>query len=179
MGNCCGVEGLSNADELNWGERPDTPGLAKPEARTEDETTAGSTTETAAKQSDRRPKASQADVDTLMAKLELGVDTVVLLATGMGLKCQLRYDDSRRVLSLSRGDNYREITASQIKKVLFTREQLKKIETKANLVDDNNCCGLLMTTGTCITLRFDQLKDNHVFIATMQQIINRQSRDVA
>lgn len=63
------------------------------------------------------------------------------------------------------------IPLSDVKSLLHTRDQLKRVETRANLVDDENCVALhLLESGNCIPLRFAEPKNKHVFVEMMKHL---------
>lgn len=63
------------------------------------------------------------------------------------------------------------IPLSDVKSLLHSRDQLKRVETRANLVDDENCVALhLLESGNCIPLRFAEAMDKHTFVEMMRKL---------
>jgi len=116
------------------------------------------------------PPVVQYDVDKFCKKVEEGMDVIVLLADGTRLACQLKLNKDERSVSISCEKNLRIIPLSELKTVLHGKAQLKRVETKANLVDDPNCVALHMATGNCIPMRFEQLEDKECFVLLMEKL---------
>jgi len=116
------------------------------------------------------PAAPQYDVDEFSRKVEEGMDVTVLLADGTKLACQLKLNKDDRSVAISSDKNLRIIPLSELKTVLHGRDQLKRVETKANLVDDPNCVALHMATGNCIPMRFEELDDKECFVLLMKKL---------
>jgi len=116
------------------------------------------------------PALPQFDVEKFSKKVEEGMDVIVLLADGTKLACQLKLNKDERSVSISCEKNLRIIPLSELKTVLHGKDQLKRVETKANLVDDPNCVALHMATGNCIPMRFDELDDKECFVLLIKTL---------
>jgi len=116
------------------------------------------------------PPPPQFDVDAFSAKVENSMDVIVLLADGTRLACQLKLNKEERSLTISCEKNIRVIPLSELKTVLHGKDQLKRVETKANLIDDPNCVALHMATGNCIPMRFDALEDKECFVLLLKKL---------
>eukprot|EP00923_Selenidium_pygospionis_P047117 GHVN01081311.1.p2 GENE.GHVN01081311.1~~GHVN01081311.1.p2 ORF type:complete len:178 (+),score=43.93 GHVN01081311.1:146-679(+) len=111
------------------------------------------------------------EVAAFQERLLKGMEVVVLLADGTGLTCQLKLSlEDQYALSIAADKNLRVIPFNELKAILYGKDQLKRVETKANLVDDPNCVALHMVTGNCIPLRFDELPDKDCFVAMMRKL---------
>ncbi|PHJ20456.1 imc sub-compartment protein isp1 [Cystoisospora suis] len=63
------------------------------------------------------------------------------------------------------------IPLSDVKALLYTKDQLQRVETRANLIDDENCVALhLLESGNCIPLRFETPKDKFCFVDLVKAI---------
>ncbi|CDJ37658.1 Apicomplexan CP 15/60K like protein, related [Eimeria tenella] len=114
---------------------------------------------------------NQPEVEDLRKRLQGGMAIIVLLQDGTKLACTLHLNPSDKSLSISCEDKVRVIPLSDVKSLLHTRDQLKRVETKANLVDDENCVALhLIESGNCIPIRFEAVKDKHIFVEMMKQL---------
>lgn len=116
---------------------------------------------------------SDAEVDAFQRRLERSIDVIVLLADGTRLTCQLKLNKEDKSLVISCDTNLRVIPLTELKATLHGRDQLRRVETKANLVDDPNCVALHMMTGNCIPIRFDENSDKNAFIETIKRIKQR------
>jgi len=134
------------------------------------------------------PTAGQSDYNiAFVNKLAAGMPVLILLATGSGLECSIKLEsevpgrlnagatNSDLKLVLTRDRNKREIPFATITKILNTPEQLMRVETASNL--DSNCCAVLMSSGTCITLRWDSVLDCRAFVTEMAAILSEGGKD--
>lgn len=65
----------------------------------------------------------------------------------------------------------RVIPLSDIKALLYKREQLELIENKADLAEDKRCVALhLLESGNCIPIRFDTQTDKTAFVEIVRDI---------
>eukprot|EP00382_Lankesteria_abbotti_P005256 CAMPEP_0113848056 /NCGR_PEP_ID=MMETSP0372-20130328/2237_1 /TAXON_ID=340204 /ORGANISM="Lankesteria abbotti" /LENGTH=165 /DNA_ID=CAMNT_0000817441 /DNA_START=260 /DNA_END=757 /DNA_ORIENTATION=+ /assembly_acc=CAM_ASM_000359 len=110
------------------------------------------------------------DVEKFQRKLEDVMDVIVLLADGTRLTCQLKLNVEDKFLAISCEKNVRLIQLSDLKAILHGRDQLKRVETKASLIDDPNCVALHMVTGNCIPVRFEVLEDKIAFVELIRRI---------
>ncbi|KAL8271817.1 hypothetical protein Esti_004207 [Eimeria stiedai] len=111
------------------------------------------------------------EVSGLKSRLQSGMAITVLLQDGTKLSCTLHLSPTDNSLSISCEDKVRVIPLSDVKSLLHTREQLKRVETRANLVDDENCVALhLLESGNCIPLRFTEAPDKHIFVEMLRQL---------
>ncbi|KOB63390.1 hypothetical protein PFHG_05138 [Plasmodium falciparum HB3] len=63
----------------------------------------------------------------------------------------------------------RMINFSDIRSLLYGEEQLKRVETQANLINDNCCLALhLDDSGNCIPIKFGSVKEKNLFIFIMK-----------
>ncbi|KAF8822570.1 IMC sub-compartment protein ISP1 [Cardiosporidium cionae] len=96
------------------------------------------------------------DVNVFKARLQKGIGILVLLQDGTKLPCILCLNLTERAISISCDDKVRVIPISDIRQLLETKEQLWRVETKANLIEDPKCIALhLAESGNCIPIRFD------------------------
>ncbi|KYF41501.1 IMC sub-compartment protein ISP1 [Toxoplasma gondii ARI] len=117
------------------------------------------------------PQVTAADIEDLHRRLLAGMAVLVLLQDGTRLQCILHYNEADSSLSISCEDKVRVIPLSDIKALLHTRDQLQRVETKANLVDDESCVALhLLESGNCIPLRFDGVKDKTCFVDLLKKL---------
>lgn len=117
------------------------------------------------------PTPTQAEVDALKGRLLAGMNTIVLLQDGTQLACLLLYNPAEQCLSISCEDKVRIIPLSDVKALLYTRDQLQRVETKANLVGDQCCVALhLQESGNCIPLRFDSPADKSAFVELVKRV---------
>lgn len=111
------------------------------------------------------------DISELRTRLQSGMAITVLLQDGTKLSCTLHLNPADNSLSISCEDKVRVIPLSDVKSLLYSREQLKRVETRANLVDDENCVALhLLESGNCIPIRFAEVMDKHVFVEMMKHL---------
>ncbi|KAL8430155.1 hypothetical protein Efla_001819 [Eimeria flavescens] len=116
-------------------------------------------------------RVSSEEVSSLRSRLQSGMGITVLLQDGTQLSCTLHLNPADNSLSVSCEDKVRVIPLSDVKSLLSTRDQLKRVETRANLVDDENCVALhLLESGNCIPLRFEQAADKYVFVEMVKQL---------
>eukprot|EP00918_Siedleckia_nematoides_P050510 GHVU01110653.1.p1 GENE.GHVU01110653.1~~GHVU01110653.1.p1 ORF type:complete len:188 (-),score=20.94 GHVU01110653.1:893-1456(-) len=113
------------------------------------------------------------DTKAFSNKLHEAVQVTVLLANGTSLTCMLKLEgigQDNASLSISCDSNMRSIPINELRNVLHGRDQLKRVETRANLVDDPKCVALHLSTGNCIPLRFDVLEDKEAFVALVKEL---------
>lgn len=117
------------------------------------------------------PAVSKEEINDLRGRLQAGLNITVLLQDATKLSCTLHLNAADNSLSISCEDKVRVIPLSDVKSLLHTRDQLKRVETRANLVDDGNCVALhLLESGNCIPLRFEEAKDKSIFVEMMRQL---------
>ncbi|PFH33304.1 IMC sub-compartment protein ISP1 [Besnoitia besnoiti] len=117
------------------------------------------------------PAVTAEQIEDLNQRLLSGMAVLVLLQDGTRLSCVLHYNAKDASLSISCEDKVRVIPLSDIKALLHTHEQLQRVETKANLVDDECCVALhLLESGNCIPLRFENVVDKCCFVDLVKQI---------
>eukprot|EP00922_Rhytidocystis_sp_ex-Travisia-forbesii_P001764 GHVS01002493.1.p1 GENE.GHVS01002493.1~~GHVS01002493.1.p1 ORF type:complete len:182 (+),score=39.83 GHVS01002493.1:199-744(+) len=115
--------------------------------------------------------ADEGELKHLQELLEAGMDVFVLLQDGTKLSCVLTYSSPEESLSISCEDKVRVIPISDIKSLLSTREQLKRVETKADLTDDPNCVAMhLAESGNCIPIRFAQSESKLLFLQFIKKV---------
>jgi len=166
MGNCCSAEHSRAAEEQIFIMEQDR-GAAPP-------TRLKGPLKTHAAAAPSPPETNGASAAWTRKVEESTVPVLLLLATGMGIECEMKYDRPRQVVSLSRDDNYREIALAQVKKVLHTPEELAKIQIQqAAPAQDSSCSALLLSSGHCITLRFDSASDCRAFVTLMVSEVGR------
>jgi len=154
LSSCCSVEPSGDRSVIATKKDNDTADAPQAQAKATPSTPA--------------PPEPQYDVEQFSKKVEEGMDVTVLLADGTKLACQLKLNKEERSVSISCEKNLRIIPLSELKTVLHGRDQLKRVETKANLVDDPNCVALHMATGNCIPMRFEGLEDKECFVLLMK-----------
>lgn len=113
---------------------------------------------------------SDAVVNEFKNRLSNNVPIIVLLQDGAKLPCQLQSNFDERTLCISCQQKERMIHFSDIRTVLHGEEQLKRVETQANLIKDNCCLALhLDESGNCIPIKFETVKDKNLFIYLMKE----------
>eukprot|EP00920_Eleutheroschizon_duboscqi_P012391 GHVT01029552.1.p1 GENE.GHVT01029552.1~~GHVT01029552.1.p1 ORF type:complete len:151 (+),score=25.27 GHVT01029552.1:469-921(+) len=114
---------------------------------------------------DEHAPLDSATMDAFRQRLENSLQVLVLLQDGTKLACDLKFLAADNSLTICCADKVRTIPLSDIRDVLSTEEQLRRVETRANLVDDLNCVGLhLNESGNCIPIRFDAHQDKLAFV---------------
>ncbi|KAF8819066.1 IMC sub-compartment protein ISP1 [Cardiosporidium cionae] len=89
-----------------------------------------------------------------------GVNIAVLLQDGSQLNCMLYFDGDGKTITINCNSKVRVIPQADVKAVLHGADQLKRVETKANLLNDNKCIALhLKKSGNCIPLRCNSLEE--------------------
>ncbi|CBZ52845.1 hypothetical protein NCLIV_026340 [Neospora caninum Liverpool] len=117
------------------------------------------------------PQVTAADIEELNQRLLSGMAVLVLLQDGTRLQCILHYNETDNSLSISCEDKVRVIPLSDVKALLHTRDQLQRVETKANLTDDDSCVALhLLESGNCIPLRFDSVREKTCFVELLKKL---------
>lgn len=116
---------------------------------------------------------SAATVNEFKKRLSNNIPIIVLLQDGAKLSCQLQADFTEKTLCISCQQKERLISFDDIRAVLCGEEQLKRVETQANLIKDNCCLALhLDESGNCIPIKFESVKDKNLFIHIMNQFKN-------
>lgn len=174
VSGCCAVEKAADkavisqqeAEKTTEKETAETP-PPKPE-------------QTAAQEAPAEPPPPQGpsdeDIAAFQERLSRGMDVVVLLADGAGLTCALKLiTEPELALEISADKNLRVIPFSELKAILYGRDQLKRVETKANLIEDPQCVALHMVTGNCIPMRFDTIDAKDCFVAMLKKLRAQQS----
>ncbi|OEH79590.1 uncharacterized protein LOC34620032 [Cyclospora cayetanensis] len=114
---------------------------------------------------------SQQEIKDMQTKLHSGMSITVLLKDGTKLSCTIHLNLSDNSLSISCEDKVRVIPLSDVKALLHTADQLKRVETQADLVGDSNCVALhLLESGNCIPLRFEEARQKHSFVEMLKQL---------
>eukprot|EP01070_Trichotokara_eunicae_P002634 Trichotokara_eunicae@DN2782_c0_g1_i1.p1 len=111
---------------------------------------------------------TKAEVEKFQRRLEDSMDVIVLLADGTRLACQLKLNTIENTLAISCEKNLRIIPLNELRAVLHGKDQLRRVETKANLVEDPQCLALHMSTGNCIPMRFETVQDQQCFIILLK-----------
>ncbi|KAL8453919.1 hypothetical protein Emed_000630 [Eimeria media] len=192
VSSCCAVEDaedrqvmkehLSAKDRAQPSSKPRKEGAPR-ETSEQKEAEAKEVKETRETKTEKKSKKQQAapaepatpvtseEVSGLKSRLQSGMAITVLLQDGTKLSCTLHLSPADNSLSISCEDKVRVIPLSDVKSLLHTREQLKRVETRANLVDDENCVALhLLESGNCIPLRFTETPDKHIFVEMLRQL---------
>eukprot|EP01068_Selenidium_serpulae_P018369 Selendium_serpulae@DN6452_c0_g3_i1.p1 len=119
---------------------------------------------------------SDEEVAAFQERILGGMDVVVLLADGTGLTCALKLiTENAYALEISADKNLRLIPFSELKAILYGKDQLKRVETKANLIEDPQCVALHMVTGNCIPMRFDTVKGKECFVTMLKKLRAQQN----
>lgn len=113
---------------------------------------------------------SPATINEFKKRLSENISIIVLLQDGAKLLCQLQANFDEKTLCISCQQKERLISFNDIRTVLCGEEQLKRVETQANLTKDNCCLALhLDESGNCIPIKFETVKDKNLFIYLMKQ----------
>eukprot|EP00922_Rhytidocystis_sp_ex-Travisia-forbesii_P026475 GHVS01038756.1.p1 GENE.GHVS01038756.1~~GHVS01038756.1.p1 ORF type:complete len:181 (-),score=33.51 GHVS01038756.1:694-1236(-) len=175
VSSCCAVEESADKQAVSTSDAPRTGGGG------------GGTNASGAKHGGKRKSdgggsggargggpADDAQLKQLQELLESGMDVFVLLQDGTKLSCLFTYSASDESLSISCEDKVRVIPVADIKSLLSTREQLKRVETKADLTDDPNCVAMhLAESGNCIPIRFGKTESKLLFLQFIKKIQKR------
>eukprot|EP00922_Rhytidocystis_sp_ex-Travisia-forbesii_P070908 GHVS01105842.1.p1 GENE.GHVS01105842.1~~GHVS01105842.1.p1 ORF type:complete len:799 (+),score=85.68 GHVS01105842.1:421-2817(+) len=111
------------------------------------------------------------EVTSFRHELQDGIGIVVLLQDGTRLLCQLTLSVTRRTLSIRCNEKVRILNVSDIQNLLYGRRELRKVETKANIKNDNCCVALhLVGSGNCIPLHFETQQRAMMFVDIIQHL---------
>ncbi|SCM23010.1 inner membrane complex sub-compartment protein 1, putative [Plasmodium chabaudi chabaudi] len=112
---------------------------------------------------------SNAEISEFKNRLKNNIQIVVLLQDGTKLPCNLQANFAEKTLCISCHQKVRMINFSDIRSLLYGEEQLKRVETQANLISGNCCLALhLDDSGNCIPIKFEAMKDKNLFIYIMR-----------
>lgn len=79
---------------------------------------------------------SETEIEQFKKRLEDEIGVLLLLSDGTRLSCTMKLDVVEQTLNMYCEANLRVVHLSEIFKILHERDQLRRIETKASLVDD-------------------------------------------
>uniref|UniRef100_A0A0G4GKA1 ISP1 C-terminal domain-containing protein n=1 Tax=Chromera velia CCMP2878 TaxID=1169474 RepID=A0A0G4GKA1_9ALVE len=101
------------------------------------------------------------------------VEITVLLKDGLPLDCKVNLQKGDAAICISFQEKTRKIPLTDIKSVLAGPHQLKRVETKADIRNDNRCAALqLGGSGSCIPVRFLSVEDRKRFSAVVKMLQN-------
>lgn len=100
-----------------------------------------------------------------LSKIGDGIDVEVILQDKSKLKCLLMYNKDLAALVLSCDNKTRNIPLADVKSVLHTMEQLKRVETAAGILESDPCAAIhLIQSGNCIPLFFRTMAEKDLFV---------------
>lgn len=116
---------------------------------------------------------SHDDINEFYKRLSEGVPVNLIQQNQEKLSCTIRMDtdgEDGTVFFLSCNNKERGIPVKDIKGVLHTVEELKRIDSSAGIKDTDTCAALhLATSGSCIPLFFGTTKDKVCFVEIVLQ----------
>ncbi|VWU50997.1 inner membrane complex sub-compartment protein 1 [Hepatocystis sp. ex Piliocolobus tephrosceles] len=116
---------------------------------------------------------SNNEINEFKKHLKNNIQIVVLLQDGTKLPCNLQANFNEKTFCISCHQKVRMINFIDIRSLLYGEEQLKRVETQANLVSDNCCLALhLNDSGNCIPIKFGTVKEKNLFIYIMKDYKN-------
>eukprot|EP00923_Selenidium_pygospionis_P018018 GHVN01031585.1.p1 GENE.GHVN01031585.1~~GHVN01031585.1.p1 ORF type:complete len:160 (+),score=7.58 GHVN01031585.1:324-803(+) len=94
-----------------------------------------------------------------------GIGVEVILQDKSKLKCQLSYRQTDNCLVLCSDNKTRSIALADVKSVLHSAEQLKRVETAAGILETDPCAAIhLSKTGNCIPVFFASMDEKDKFV---------------
>lgn len=103
--------------------------------------------------------------EEFLRKITNGIDAEVILQDKSKLKCLMNFNEERNALVLSCDNKTRNIPLSDVKSVLHTPEQLKRVETAAGILENDPCAAIhLAQSGNCIPLFFSSMEIKNAFV---------------
>eukprot|EP01068_Selenidium_serpulae_P018363 Selendium_serpulae@DN6452_c0_g1_i2.p1 len=100
-----------------------------------------------------------------LAKIQDGIDVEVILQDKSKLKCLMMYNKDVASLILSCDNKTRNIPLADVKSVLHTMDQLKRVETAAGILEGDPCAAIhLAQSGNCIPLFFRTVAEKDFFV---------------
>lgn len=110
-------------------------------------------------------------------RLTRGIEAMVIPAARTGIMCAIRFDAKGKRFILRKNELTRPVNLSSVQRVMHTPKDLRRIEGQAGLAEDENCCALLLKTQSCISLRFNSVKDNQHFIDITKDLLAYYNRN--
>eukprot|EP01071_Lankesteria_metandrocarpae_P015449 Lankesteria_metandrocarpae@DN9691_c0_g1_i1.p1 len=110
---------------------------------------------------------------TFAKRLEVSaVPVLLLLATGFAIECDITFEREKRVLVLRNEVNRREVHFNDVQSAISTTSEMSKIQIKADIAHDINCCAILMRDRKCLTLRFDTSGESSSFVSLVKDYLS-------
>ncbi|KAH0472188.1 MAG: uncharacterized protein KVP18_001172 [Porospora cf. gigantea A] len=109
-----------------------------------------------------------------VTRLEEGLTVNLILQDRRSLESTVKMDSYTKALIINCEVNghkkVRSILASDVKQILQTKQQLRRVESRANIDDIELCAALhLQKSGNCIPLFFHNAEDKQSFVAAVQE----------
>ncbi|CUV07442.1 CP15/60 sporozoite 60K protein [Cryptosporidium parvum] len=103
------------------------------------------------------PQEEVNDINTFNVKL--------IMQDRSKLDCEVVFDSTS--ISLSGDGKCRNIALDEIHQLLYSKEELSRVESSAGISDSDNCVAIhLKESGNCIPLFFNNSQDKERFVAT-------------
>lgn len=100
-----------------------------------------------------------------------GVDVHLILQDRSKLLCLVKIDTLNSLVLLSCHQKVRAIGIRDIKAVLHTPTELKRVETSAGISESDSCAAIhLLGSGNCIPLFFNSKQDKDLFVEVLREM---------
>eukprot|EP00923_Selenidium_pygospionis_P018016 GHVN01031583.1.p1 GENE.GHVN01031583.1~~GHVN01031583.1.p1 ORF type:complete len:173 (+),score=14.83 GHVN01031583.1:239-757(+) len=124
-------------------------------------------------QNEENPDIVTAESQQFLEQMVHGIGVEVILQDKSKLKCQLSYRQTDNCLVLCSDNKTRSIALADVKSVLHSAEQLKRVETAAGILETDPCAAIhLSKTGNCIPVFFASMDEKDKFV----EMVNAQKR---
>ncbi|OEH79555.1 uncharacterized protein LOC34623869 [Cyclospora cayetanensis] len=103
--------------------------------------------------------------------LHEGLSVGLILQDKSRLDCKVKLTANNSALELSCDRKSRVVELSSVKNVLYTSEQLKRVDCSAGIAPGDFCVAIhLCSTGNCIPLFFPSVREKNLFIITLAKV---------
>jgi len=99
-------------------------------------------------------ESARGELQPFVYQMQKGVFVSAVLQDGSALVCEIKLDPSHDFMTIQSEDKSRKVMLRDIRDVLSEPGQLKRVETKATIIDDPSCLALhIDKSGSCIVFR--------------------------
>ncbi|KEP61212.1 UNVERIFIED_CONTAM: IMC sub-compartment protein ISP2 [Hammondia hammondi] len=106
-----------------------------------------------------------------LERLQKGLTIGLILQDKSRLDCKVRLTQGNSAIELSCERKSRVVNLSGIRNILYTAEQLRRVDCSAGISKDDYCVALHLTSsGNCIPLFFSNPEDRDCFVLVLQEL---------
>ncbi|CBZ50753.1 unnamed protein product [Neospora caninum Liverpool] len=108
-----------------------------------------------------------------LERLHKGLTIGLILQDKSRLDCMVKLTEGNSAIELSCERKSRVVKLSGIRNILYTAEQLRRVDCSAGISKNDFCVALhLVTSGNCIPLFFSNPEDRDCFVLVLQELRN-------